>query len=217
MAFENLDIHLGVPIRLDERAIVAKILSGRGGFCYELNGGFAWLLRGLGYEVELLAARVARKEGGFGIPFDHLTLRVTLDREYLVDVGFGDCFVEPLPLAASAALPGGRQRGYEYRLEPLGEDLLLQRRPPSGEWEPQYRFTTTPHRLADFEPGCRYHQTSPESSFTQRPICTRLDGEARVTLHRDRLTRGEETTPISSGAEWSRLLRSHFGMELPPP
>src|SRR5690242_3051518 len=75
--FENLDIHLGRPILLDQDALFDKIVRrSRGGFCYELNGLFALLLRGLGFDVTLLAAGVARADGGFGPEFDHLTLLV---------------------------------------------------------------------------------------------------------------------------------------------
>jgi N-hydroxyarylamine O-acetyltransferase len=78
--FENLDIHRGVSISLDVGHILRKIIvSRRGGFCYELNGSFAWLLGNLGYKVTLLSAEVARKNGGFGIPFDHMVIRVDLD------------------------------------------------------------------------------------------------------------------------------------------
>ncbi|HXG91004.1 MAG TPA: arylamine N-acetyltransferase, partial [Blastocatellia bacterium] len=59
--FENLDIHINREIVLDEERILQKIIDERrGGFCYELNGAFAWLLRELGFEVEMLAAGVAR-------------------------------------------------------------------------------------------------------------------------------------------------------------
>ena len=76
--FENLDIHLGRPISLDQDALFGKIVTRRrGGFCYELNGLFALLLRELGFEVTLLSAGVARADGGFGPEFDHLTLLVS--------------------------------------------------------------------------------------------------------------------------------------------
>ena len=58
--FENLDISLGRPIRLDRDAMYAKVVGARrGGYCYELNGLFALLLRHLGYAVTLVSARVA--------------------------------------------------------------------------------------------------------------------------------------------------------------
>src|ERR1700752_350639 len=79
--FENLDIHLGRPIRLDLASLWEKIvIRGRGGFCYELNGLFACLLTSLGFQVSLLSARAAHREGGFGPAFDHLALRVDLDQ-----------------------------------------------------------------------------------------------------------------------------------------
>src|SRR5262249_17236173 len=99
--FENLDIHLGRPIVLEERALFRKVVGeGRGGFCYELNGLFADLLRFLGFEVSLLSARVAREAGGFGPAFDHLTLLVRAGGRFLADVGFGRSFHQPLSLDA---------------------------------------------------------------------------------------------------------------------
>ena len=67
--FENLSIHLGEPIELDEDALLAKIVDRRrGGFCYELNGAFGALLAHLGYDVTLLAARVFGDGGALGPP-----------------------------------------------------------------------------------------------------------------------------------------------------
>src|SRR5579859_3200412 len=54
--FENLDISLGREIILDEAALFHKIVEQRrGGFCYELNGLFASLLRALGFKVTMLS------------------------------------------------------------------------------------------------------------------------------------------------------------------
>lgn len=86
--FENLSIHLGQPIELDEASLFDKIVRRhRGGFCYELNGAFATLLTELGYTVRLLSARAARKDGTVTFPFDHLVLRVELDEPWLATSG----------------------------------------------------------------------------------------------------------------------------------
>jgi N-hydroxyarylamine O-acetyltransferase len=78
--FENLSIHLSEPISLDEAGLIAKIITRRrGGFCYELNGGFALLLEGLGAQVRRVAARVYGG-GQLGPLFDHLALVVHLPR-----------------------------------------------------------------------------------------------------------------------------------------
>src|SRR5712691_1012859 len=97
--FENLDISLGREITCDEARFVHKIVNlRRGGFCYELNGAFAALLRELGFRVTLLSGRVAREDGSASPDFDHLVLRVDLAEPWLADVGFGDSFLEPLRL-----------------------------------------------------------------------------------------------------------------------
>src|SRR5215470_4771090 len=76
--FENLSIHLAEPISLDEDNLLGKIVTRRrGGFCYELNGAFALLLRALGADVVMVAAR-GYGAGSLGPPFDHLALLVRL-------------------------------------------------------------------------------------------------------------------------------------------
>src|SRR6266550_7107542 len=73
--FENLSIHSGELIVLDDHALFEKIVDGRrGGFCYELNGLFSTLLRSLGFEVAMLSAQVANAAGIFGPDFDHMAL-----------------------------------------------------------------------------------------------------------------------------------------------
>jgi N-hydroxyarylamine O-acetyltransferase len=97
--FENLSIHAHEPIVLTDEALFTKIVTHRrGGFCYEANGLFAALLRALGCNVAMLSAGVAKPDGSFSPDFDHMTLLVTLAERWLVDVGFGDSFLEPLRL-----------------------------------------------------------------------------------------------------------------------
>src|SRR6516162_10789874 len=111
--FENLSIHLGEPIGLDERELIDKIVRrGRGGFCYELNGAFALLLEALGAQVSRVAARVYG-EAGLSPPFDHLALIVRPpdgSGPWLADVGFGSHSDYPLLLEAREGQddPGGR-------------------------------------------------------------------------------------------------------------
>src|SRR5437762_8680982 len=94
--FENLDIALGRRIVCEEESFLRKIIDRRrGGFCYELNGAFAALLRALGFQVTLLSARVYGG-GRFGPLFDHLALRVDLDEPWLADIGFGRFARRPL-------------------------------------------------------------------------------------------------------------------------
>src|ERR1051325_2319757 len=87
LPFENLSIHAREPIVLNDEALFQKIVvRRRGGFCYELNGLFAALLRALGFEVAMLSAGVMGASGEFSPEFDHMALMVTLGERWLVDV-----------------------------------------------------------------------------------------------------------------------------------
>ncbi len=95
--FENLDVDLGIPIDLAEEAPYDKVvLRGLGGFCYELNGLFAWLLEELGFKVDRLPAVVYRKNGSVGPDDGHMALLVHVDEGFLVDVGFGESHRRPI-------------------------------------------------------------------------------------------------------------------------
>jgi len=218
--FENLDIHLGRRIRLGPEALFEKIVrERRGGFCYELNGLFGWLLEALGFSVTRLSARVYSSAGALGAEYDHLALRVDLpgDRPFLCDVGFGEGFLEPLPLR-----PGEHAEGdHAYRLSAEGDDWLYEfRRARSERWERQYRFTLRPRRMEEFEAMCLWHQTSPESPFTRRRLCTLAVAGGRVTLSEGKLieTRGTDrkTTPVEGLEAEAAVLRDRFGVRLPP-
>jgi N-hydroxyarylamine O-acetyltransferase len=204
--FENLDIHGGRPIVLDRAALFDKIVTRRrGGFCYELNGLFAALLRELGFRVTLLSAEVAHETGGYSPEFDHLTLRVDLEEPWLADVGFGDSFRVP------QRLDGG---GSDYRVIQEGGYRVLQRL--DAEWRPQYRFRLEPHLLEDFAERCVYHQTSPKSHFTQNRICTLATPAGRITLSGMRLivTEGaaKSERALEGEAECAAMLRQSFGV-----
>jgi N-hydroxyarylamine O-acetyltransferase len=215
--FENLSIHSGEPIVLDDDALFDKIVvRRRGGFCYELNGLFAALLRSLGFKVEMLSAAVMGRAGEFGPEFDHMTLLVTLAERWLVDVGFGDSFVAPLLLDERAEQVQGARA---YRIEEDGDRLVLMRRDGAGRWEAQYRFGLRPHVYADYAGMCHYHQTSPESHFTRRRLCSLLTAEGRVTISQMRLiaTRGDkkEERELAGEEEYTEALREHFRIVMP--
>jgi N-hydroxyarylamine O-acetyltransferase len=213
--FENLDIHIGRRIVLDEEKMIRKLVEERrGGICYELNGAFYALLRALGFEVTMLSAGVAREEGGFDPPFDHMALLVQLEERWLADVGFGDSFREPLLLDAR----GEQQQDNDaYRLIDDNECLILERR-EKDLWKPQYRFGLEPYQYSDFADMCLYHQTSPESPFTKRRTCTLATPEGRITVTGMRLitTIGgdRQERDIESDEEWKVALKQHFGISL---
>ena len=221
--FENLDIHLGTPIILNYNQLFDKIVGRqRGGFCYELNGLFSRLLRELGFRVTLLSARDAQADGGFGPEFDHLTLRVVCPADpalpakpWLADVGWGNSFTIPLRLDKTNWEHVERLR--VYRIDENGPYRLLWQLNYDGRWEKQYRFSLEPREFSDFETMCRYHQTSPESHFTRKRICTRATANGRLTLSEQRLIitdNGQRQEREVSEEEYTSILREQFGVVL---
>jgi N-hydroxyarylamine O-acetyltransferase len=219
--FENLSIHAGQPIVLEDDALFTKIVENRrGGFCYEANGLFAALLRAVGFDVAMLSAEVANAEGEFGPNFDHMTLMVSLERRWLVDVGFGDSFLEPLLLDEREEQAQGNR---SYRILPPTSEtdhLVLMQRNEGDEWKAQYRFNLQPYTYADYAEMCRYHQTSPQSHFTRSRLCSRATEEGRITLSGMRFitnskngahqVRQERT--LASEDEYADVLREQFGI-----
>jgi N-hydroxyarylamine O-acetyltransferase len=211
--FENLSIHRGEPIVLDDGELFDKVVRRRrGGFCYELNGLFAALLRALGFQVTMLSAQVMGRRGSFGPDFDHMALIVSLEERWLADVGFGDSFLEPMRLDERGVQ---EPRPRPYRLDADGDRLVLLQRDEPGEWSVQYRFRLVPRVYADYAEMCRFHQTSPESHFTRGRVCSLATADGRVTLSRDCLilTRGGERheRQLADEREVAEVLSEHFG------
>jgi N-hydroxyarylamine O-acetyltransferase len=218
--FENLDIAMGRAIQLDENHLWDKIVTRRrGGFCYEVNGLFASLLREIGFEVTYLNARDFHEEdGSFGIEFDHLTLLVKVPNEstqWLVDVGWGDTFTQPLNINDTEEQVQGL-RG--YWLELFQEGFQLWQRGYDGKRERQYWFDLKAHQFpTEYEGTCKYHQTSPLSPFTKNRIITIATGNGRVSLDNNTLTITENgicTKTMVTEDQRPLYLEKYFGVFL---
>jgi N-hydroxyarylamine O-acetyltransferase len=218
--FENLSIGWGEPIELSDVAHYWKIVEcGRGGFCFEQNSLFAWALQELGYQVTLLGAEVwSSDKQAFGAEFSHLALRVDVDGPMLVDVGFGDNFINPMLMKLEAIHSEPPRR--EFRLTEDEGRLTLSLREGAGEFVPSYRFPLTPRSIGEFEGMCQYHQLSPDSHFTRKRIVTLAKPDGRVTLVDRRFSEihadgSRIDRELSDEAEVADILYQHFGIVVP--
>jgi N-hydroxyarylamine O-acetyltransferase len=214
--FENLDVYNGIPVRTDTDWSVAKIVERRrGGWCFELNGAFALLLEAVGFTVARLGAAVLLD--GPSQRITHLALEVSLDRPYLVDVGFGDGFCRPLALNRR-----GPQDGGSGTFELLGgaQGTTLTRYDDGGP-AAQFRFKRVSLTMADFEGASQYLQSDGELAWHKRAFATRLldGGPDRVTLvgNRLKLERGGAVTEADVGdPDWIDTLDHWFGYRVEP-
>lgn len=234
--FENLDVVAGRTIPIDRAAHYEKVVTaGRGGFCYELNGLFDWLLGELGFRPRFVEGQV-NGEDGWSQRFAHAAVLVELgadgppasrDGWFLADVGFGDFARRPLPLTGEARTDVSGT----YRVRPLDDGRLeSQYRGPrpgedtdeidADEWVPRYRLTPADRAGEAFKSMCEWTQTAPESAFTDRLVCSIATPDGRWTLSETALTvtRGDEKTKEPVGPEERQaVLRNRFGIEFDGP
>lgn len=162
--YENIDIQLGRPVSLDPAALADKIVRRRrGGFCFELNGAFGLLLREIGFTVRFVRCAVHADRDGPAAWGNHLALLVsTPDGWLLADVGFGDGFLSPLPLAIGTYPQGPLT--YQMRRDLSGTWRMVHH--PAGTVA-GYEFRTDPLALGDFADRCAELATSPGSSYVR--------------------------------------------------
>lgn len=215
--FEDLDIP-DKRIELDLNKIFDKIIpTKRGGFCYELNGLFHWLLTSLGFKVDMLSARVFNSQKNeFGPEFDHMTLLVhfpKIDKYYLSDVGFGDSFRMPIDIA------GGEVNDISghYRIK-RGNDSLELQLENKNSWFSQYSFSLSPKKFSDYKEMCDYQQDSPASHFRTGMLCSIATGTGRITLGNNSLTitEGKSKNKIifEGKEEFYFYLKKYFDIEI---
>ncbi len=207
--YEDIAVQLRESGPLDEAALGARILSGRGGYCFELNTVLAAILRELGFSVSYHEAVV----GGRG-PTNHMVLIVNLDGEpWIADAGLGEGFLDPLPLRE------GRHRGsgpfaWTLEREPAGAWWLGQH-----EWGSVsgFRMNAEPSAHEAFASHHRRLSTDPASSFVQTLVVQRPEDDRIVTLRSRTLSRrGPEVDDkrVLGRNELGGALRDVFGIAL---
>lgn len=211
--FENLDVIRRTPIYLNLESIYDKVvIQHRGGYCYELNGLFHWLLNELGFDAKLISATVQKPDGTWSKADTHAAILVELDTLYLVDAGFGDSTISPIPLG------GERHTDHSgtYRVEQVDDVYYDLIRENDEKEKVLYRFSTEEKRLADFHEGCVFNQVSEDSPFTHDDLVTRATPDGRITLSGSQLTRSEngkkEKTELSAD-EKKNVLKEEFGID----
>lgn len=215
--FENLDIHLGNQIYLDISKLFTKIVeNGRGGFCYELNSLFNQLLIQLGFKTYIIAAQVYKSDGELSAPFDHMAIVVQIEeKEYLVDVGFGDSFLSPKLIQSDLV-----QMDYNryFKLEhTIDEEFILHLSDDSFTYKPQYLFTLKPHQMIEFLGMCTFHQEDPTSHFKKKIVITQAKRDGRVTLTNSKIvfqkSGREQEDKVYNQTDFKSKLHQHFGIQ----
>lgn len=213
--FENLDIYAERSVVYSTEAAYDQIVTrGQGGWCFEMNSLFGWVLNEIGFNVARLSAGVRRTTLGDASLGNHLCLMVTLDQDYLVDVGFGgsqlaaialeigETIHSPLRMAMAQTEDGywrlheggwGSAMCYDFKAEPADDALLVKQHNTQVD-DPNSIFRKTV--TAKIRTGRAYH------TLRGRVLDTNWPGR-------------KETREIASAEEWSSILNDVFGLHEP--
>ncbi len=213
--FENLNQQLGRPVSTDVSTIYSKIVEQRrGGWCFELNGLFAWVLAEIGFDVQTLAGYVGDGGSGRAKPADHMFLLVNCSEPLLVDVGFGGSMIKALPMHEHTV----RQAPYTLSITEE-DDGYLRFTEQADKGRTSFDFRLTPVDDGYFDEASRSLQTDNESSF-RRTLTAQRRFENKHIVLRGRLL--STITPerrhevlLQTSAELVMCLSDEFDLYLP--
>ena len=219
--YENLEIQLGRATSVDPGEAIARIVRGRGGYCFHLNGAFGTLLASVGYEVARHRAEVrgrnAENHHASSLTINHQALSVVCEgRTWFVDVGLGDAPYEPMPLRAGYVTQGpfteglerwsGRAGGWRFVHDPRAESL--------GSMV----FAPEPVGPGAFAEAHQRLSTSPESDFVRAAVVGRRDVRGADVLRGRMYYRvdgsGVSKRLLETPGEWFALLADVYGLQL---
>ncbi|NNM77468.1 hypothetical protein HJG53_11175 [Sphingomonas sp. ID1715] len=213
MPYENFDVQLGVPVTRDPIAAFAKLVGrARGGWCYEYNGLFAWMLAGIGFTVRHLAGAVMREAAGDMTIGNHLVPVVELDQPYVADPSMG--LMSPVPVVESPIEHGWRRFAFE-RLD--GGWWRFRNHPDAPPPSMDFNLDVTDPEL--LEDRCGFLQTDGNSPFVRHAILQRHFAEATEVVvgrvHTIIDANGKREREIADPAAYARVARERFGVEAP--
>ncbi|MFC7679796.1 arylamine N-acetyltransferase [Paenibacillus sp. GCM10028914] len=216
--YENLDILGGIPLSLEIPNLFDKIVTRRrGGYCFELNALFGWLLQELGFHVTHYFGRFWRGETDTPMKRRHHILHVEIDnRRFIADVGAGSSPLQPLELIENIEQIQGDETYLLQHSAPYGW-MLYERK--NGYLDPIYSFTEEENLPQDYLTTSYWCQYSPESVFNKGAKVYIRTREGRNTVDGQEFrifsSKGVHTFSPSNPLEYADALLTHFGIRLP--
>lgn len=216
--FENLDVLLGRPIRLDLEGLQAKLVHGRrGGYCFEHASLLFAVLEALGFAPVRHTARVVVIVPRNVAPRTHMFLTVPLaEGRFVVDPGFGALAPRvPVPLRDGEIVTAGEEA---HCMVQDGSHWVL-RASSDGEFVDGWVTPLEADNVVDFDMGNHFTSTYPASVFRQRLMMRALADDGRVSvMNRDvTIMQGAavRTLQLADRKALRSLLAEHFGIDLP--
>ncbi len=216
--FENLDVLLGRPVRLDLDGVRGKLVAARrGGYCFEHSTLFAAAIEALGFRPVRHSARVLLFFPRALSPRTHMFLTVSLpEGRFVADPGFGGPGTSlPIPLVDAGSEGPGEATHWMAR-----EDAGWVLRAAAGDTaRDAWVSTLEQDNPVDFEMANHFTSTHPGSPFVNRIMMSIFKKDGRVTVADRCVTITEHgssrSTELADRAALRALLVAHFGFDLP--
>lgn len=222
IAFENIDVLLGRPIRIEPAALFDKlVLRRRGGYCFEHNGLLLAVLRQLGFDARPLGGRVrlGQPDRAIPTPRTHMLVEVRVDgARWITDVGVG---AASLTRALRLQPDVDQQTPHDTRRLQHERGRWYHQLRRGDAWIDVYEFTEEELPFIDRKVGNWYTSTHPDSVFRQRLSAARAAADgSRWTLANLHLVHHlrdgrEQRATLDSAPALHDVLRQHFGIDLP--
>jgi N-hydroxyarylamine O-acetyltransferase len=195
------------------------IHRGRGGYCFEQNSLFRFVLEAIGFELHPIAARVVwNADKGYVNPRTHMAIIVAVaGRRFLCDVGFGGAtLTAPLELEPQRIQTTPHE---PFRILERDGQFTLEVQTATG-WRATYEFDLQRQTAIDYEAMNHYVHTHQSSHFRTFLMAARAVTDGRLSLGGNELTRfvrgaAIEKTTIRTGTELASLLQRDFRLRLP--
>ncbi|MBS4537518.1 arylamine N-acetyltransferase [Clostridium sp. D2Q-11] len=216
--FENLDIHLNNNIKTDVQSLYRKIvIEKRGGICYELNWLLSYLLKSIGFSVKVLGGKVIEPKGSY---FDHMLILVNLnEKKYIVDVGFGDNFLEPLEFELDIVQKDNKGLFKIVSIDKTHFELMKYSQ-ELNNFKREYIFKTKEMQMNNFKDRINYFTHNDESIFKKNIFCSLEKEDGRISLKHDKLIstnmKVKSIEKINSSNEYIIYLNDKFKIQLDP-
>lgn len=226
IAFENLDVRLSRPIRVDSENVFDKLVRRRrGGYCFEQNRLFSDVLTALGVNHRPLLARgLLKLQPGERSPRNHMCLLAQVDgAPWLLDAGFGALYIAPMPLVDGATTASGHRLRRVGEIGSLSGEWLLEFTSPmltspnaEGGSMQQYCFDLSDVAPEDIEQASHWTSTRAGTLFTTRHVVSISRKDGFVSLSDRELTlrsrSGKDTRVLEDATAYGQCLRDIFGL-----